>query len=78
MKVMLFGEETWAVKDPLHIHKQLHRLGCLLGHSLSPSPPHGPARTQSDTHTHTCALAPWAMKMDDEHLAKQGCGKLRR
>lgn len=29
--------------------------------------------THTHTEPHTQALAPWEMKMDDEHLAKQGC-----
>ena len=40
------------------------------------NPPRSLSHTH--THTHTRALAPWEMKMDDEHLAKQGCKKLRR
>lgn len=72
VKVTLSGETTQAVMDPLNSHKQLH----LFWIPCPPSPrsiSHRTARTHRQR-----VLAPWEMKMDDEHLAKQGCEKLRR
>lgn len=54
-------------------HKQLHLLWISCPPPLAQSP-----SQHTQTHRHTQALAPWEMKMDDEHLAKQGWNELKR
>lgn len=72
MKVVLSGETTPAVMELFNSQTWTvsnNFPGLVLSPSLS---------FYAHVETHTRALAPGEMKMDDEHLAKQGCKKLRR